>query len=62
MGICTRNPVGQTIVFCRLSGSWLGEGLTDHKKRWSVPPRTARPPRAVKYTQTASGPLFPSTF
>ena len=31
------NPVGQTIVFCRLSCGWPGERLTDHGKRWSVP-------------------------
>jgi len=35
--------VGQTIVFCRLSGGWPGERLTDHGQRWSVPLLSALP-------------------
>src|ERR1035438_9614964 len=39
-GICF-SLVGQTIAFCRLSTPGRFRCPTDHKKRWSVPPRTA---------------------
>ena len=50
------NPVGQTgqtIAFCRLSGGWPGEGVTDHRQRWSGP-RSTCPSKAIFYRQEAS--------
>src|ERR1035441_9610004 len=45
--------VGQTIAFCRLSTPRRSLCPTDHKKRWSVPPRTAAPYLSQAYSPIA---------
>src|SRR5450756_1524596 len=41
--------VGQTIRFCRLSDCVFWRGMTDHQRRWSVPPGLSLMPRLPSF-------------